>query len=187
MASLRRALPPLLRLRHILRSSFGGVFEVDGNTSSVVVISVPIHSCLADENPDLWKWLTGQDQPPEAVNRNPVFAALHAKVMDNLNSHAAPEVRARPGQPWVRGWDDKRGLGGPAKMQLGGVNIKARQSQSRDLKPPLIQNSTPSYTSTFDELKGGFSAVLCCCFRTSYGKLLSCGFSVYPEGVNGSG
>ena len=24
------------------------------------------------ENPDLWKWLTGQEQPPEAVNKNPV-------------------------------------------------------------------------------------------------------------------
>ncbi|XP_058092884.1 succinate dehydrogenase assembly factor 2, mitochondrial [Magnolia sinica] len=65
------------------------------------------------ENPDLWKWLTAQEQPPEAVNSNPVFSAVHAKVMDNLNNHAAPETRAKPGQPWVRGWDDKRGLGGP--------------------------------------------------------------------------
>ncbi|KAL5204804.1 hypothetical protein ABZP36_009675 [Zizania latifolia] len=24
------------------------------------------------ENPDLWKWLTGQEQPPETVNSNPV-------------------------------------------------------------------------------------------------------------------
>lgn len=24
------------------------------------------------ENPDLWKWLSGQDQPPEAVSVNPV-------------------------------------------------------------------------------------------------------------------
>ncbi|CAI9113768.1 OLC1v1014437C1 [Oldenlandia corymbosa var. corymbosa] len=24
------------------------------------------------ENPDLWKWLTGQEQPPEAVSNNPV-------------------------------------------------------------------------------------------------------------------
>ncbi|RWR86914.1 succinate dehydrogenase assembly factor 2, mitochondrial [Cinnamomum micranthum f. kanehirae] len=65
------------------------------------------------ENPDLWKWLTGQEQPPEAVNGNPVFSAVRAKVMGNLNSHAAPETRATPGQPWVRGWDDKRGQEGP--------------------------------------------------------------------------
>ncbi|CAD5164495.1 succinate dehydrogenase assembly factor 2, mitochondrial [Musa acuminata AAA Group] len=66
------------------------------------------------ENPDLWKWLTGQEQPPEAVKINPVFCAIQSKVMSNLNSHAAPETRANPGQPWVRGWDDKKGVeGGP--------------------------------------------------------------------------
>ncbi|XP_059443093.1 succinate dehydrogenase assembly factor 2, mitochondrial [Corylus avellana] len=66
------------------------------------------------ENPDLWKWLTGQEQPPEAVKINPVFTAVRDKVMNNLNSHAAPETRATPGQPWVRGWDDiKKGSGGP--------------------------------------------------------------------------
>ncbi|KAF8019879.1 hypothetical protein BT93_G0539 [Corymbia citriodora subsp. variegata] len=66
------------------------------------------------ENPDLWKWLTDQEQPPEAVKMNPVFSAVHKKVMNNLNSHSAPETRALPGQPWVRGWDDiKKGQGGP--------------------------------------------------------------------------
>ncbi|RWW11428.1 hypothetical protein BHE74_00039684 [Ensete ventricosum] len=43
-----------------------------------------------------------------------VFCAIQSKVMSNLNSHAAPETRANPGQPWVRGWDDKKGVeGGP--------------------------------------------------------------------------
>ncbi|KAI3937028.1 hypothetical protein MKX01_015243 [Papaver californicum] len=66
------------------------------------------------ENPDLWKWLTSQEQPPEAVNNNPVFSALHEKVMGNLENHASPETRATPGQPWVRGWDDlKRGQDSP--------------------------------------------------------------------------
>ncbi|KAK3008372.1 hypothetical protein RJ639_014080 [Escallonia herrerae] len=66
------------------------------------------------ENPDLWKWLTGQEQPPEAISTNPVFAAVHKKVMNNLDSHAAPETRATPGQPWVRGWDDfKKGRDSP--------------------------------------------------------------------------
>ncbi|KAK1310045.1 hypothetical protein QJS10_CPA08g00389 [Acorus calamus] len=64
------------------------------------------------ENPDLWKWLTGQEHPPEAVSNNPVFSAVRAKVTNNLNK-AAPESRAAPGQPWVRGWDDKRGKDGP--------------------------------------------------------------------------
>lgn len=29
-------------------------------------------SSVVQENPDLWKWLTGQEQPPEAVKTNPV-------------------------------------------------------------------------------------------------------------------
>ncbi|KAG5230422.1 succinate dehydrogenase assembly factor [Salix suchowensis] len=66
------------------------------------------------ENPDLWKWLTGQEQPPETLSINPVFSAVRDKIMNNLSSHAAPETRAIPGQPWVRGWDDiKKSAGGP--------------------------------------------------------------------------
>ncbi|XP_044502134.1 succinate dehydrogenase assembly factor 2, mitochondrial [Mangifera indica] len=66
------------------------------------------------ENPDLWKWLIGQEQPPDAVKTNPVFSAVHRKVMDNLNNHASPETRATPGEPWVRGWDDfKKGRDAP--------------------------------------------------------------------------
>ncbi|XP_038892622.1 succinate dehydrogenase assembly factor 2, mitochondrial [Benincasa hispida] len=66
------------------------------------------------ENPDLWKWLTGQEQPPEAVKTNPVFISVQEKVMNNLNQLASPETRTPPGQQWVRGWDDfKRGRDGP--------------------------------------------------------------------------
>lgn len=66
------------------------------------------------ENPDLWKWLTGQEQPPDAVKINPVFMAIRGKVMNNLDSHASPETRAKAGQPWVRGWDDyKKGRDSP--------------------------------------------------------------------------
>ncbi|XP_062183387.1 succinate dehydrogenase assembly factor 2, mitochondrial-like isoform X2 [Phragmites australis] len=66
------------------------------------------------ENPDLWKWLTGQEQPPEDLNSNPVFGAIKSKITENLNKHASPETRSTPGQPWVRGWDDiKRGKDGP--------------------------------------------------------------------------
>ncbi|XP_057970319.1 succinate dehydrogenase assembly factor 2, mitochondrial [Malania oleifera] len=84
------------------------IFSMDENGIKALV------DVLDLENPDLWKWLTGQEQPPEAVNINPVFSAIHDKVMTNLNSHAAPETRAVAGQPWVRGWDDiKRGRDSP--------------------------------------------------------------------------
>ncbi|KAL3818463.1 hypothetical protein ACJIZ3_004368 [Penstemon smallii] len=66
------------------------------------------------ENPDLWKWLSSQAQPPDELNKNPVFMAVREKVTKNLDNHAAPETRATPGQPWVRGWDDfKKGRDTP--------------------------------------------------------------------------
>ncbi|KAG6415740.1 hypothetical protein SASPL_123155 [Salvia splendens] len=66
------------------------------------------------ENPDLWKWLTSQEEPPEAVKVNPVFIAVWKKVTSNLENHAAPGTRATPDQSWVRGWDDfKKGRDSP--------------------------------------------------------------------------
>ncbi|XP_058195715.1 succinate dehydrogenase assembly factor 2, mitochondrial-like [Rhododendron vialii] len=71
-------------------------------------------SVLDQENPDLWKWLSDQEKPPEAMNINPVFCAVREKVVNNLNNYAAPETRATPEQQWVRGWDDfKKGQDGP--------------------------------------------------------------------------
>ncbi|GJT83934.1 succinate dehydrogenase assembly factor 2, mitochondrial [Tanacetum coccineum] len=67
------------------------------------------------ENPDLWKWLTGQEQPPEGIDTNPVFIEVRSKVMNNLDNFASPQTRATPGQPWVRGWDDfKKGRDSPS-------------------------------------------------------------------------
>uniref|UniRef100_A0A0D9XBW7 Uncharacterized protein n=1 Tax=Leersia perrieri TaxID=77586 RepID=A0A0D9XBW7_9ORYZ len=42
-----------------------------------------------------------------------VFIAVKSKVTDNLSKHSSPETQSAPGQPWVRGWDDKRGVDGP--------------------------------------------------------------------------
>ncbi|XP_074278189.1 succinate dehydrogenase assembly factor 2, mitochondrial-like [Silene latifolia] len=61
---------------------------------------------LDQENPDLWRWLSEQEQPPESIIENPVFTAVREKVGRNLNRYAAAETRATPGQPWVRGWGD---------------------------------------------------------------------------------
>ncbi|CAN1842696.1 Succinate dehydrogenase assembly factor 2, mitochondrial, partial [Linum perenne] len=68
------------------------------------------------ENPDLWKWLTGQEQPPDGVCQNPVLCEIRDKVMNNLSSHSAAETRAVPGQPWVRGWDDIKKTAGGAPV-----------------------------------------------------------------------
>ncbi|CAN1265263.1 Succinate dehydrogenase assembly factor 2, mitochondrial, partial [Linum perenne] len=68
------------------------------------------------ENPDLWKWLTGQEQPPDGVCQNPVLCEIRDEVMNNLSSHSAAETRAVPGQPWVRGWDDIKKTAGGAPV-----------------------------------------------------------------------
>ncbi|KAI5078786.1 hypothetical protein GOP47_0006457 [Adiantum capillus-veneris] len=65
------------------------------------------------ENPELWKWLTGQEVVPLHLSENPVFMEIHEKVMGELNMHSPSETRAKLGQPWVRGWDDNRKVGGP--------------------------------------------------------------------------
>ncbi|CAN7039505.1 hypothetical protein BRARA_B01572 [Brassica rapa] len=91
----------------------GNWVEENVNSMDETAVKSLIH-VLDLENPDLWKWLTAQEQPPEIVSSNPVFLALHKKVMTNLNKHAAPETRAAAGQPWVKGWDDfKRGRDAP--------------------------------------------------------------------------
>ncbi|XP_002973356.2 succinate dehydrogenase assembly factor 2, mitochondrial [Selaginella moellendorffii] len=70
------------------------------------------------ENPDLWKWLTGQAEVPESITANPVFACIQKQISGNLENHAAVETRAKPGQPWVRGWDDFKKTG-PNNAFLG--------------------------------------------------------------------
>ncbi|KAK6921107.1 Flavinator of succinate dehydrogenase [Dillenia turbinata] len=109
--------------RLLYRSKQGGFLELDLVLGTWV--EQHIHSLdengiralvqvLDLENPDLWKWLTNQEDPPEAIRINPVFSAVCERVMSNLKSYAAPETRAVPGQPWVRGWDDfKKGLNSP--------------------------------------------------------------------------
>ncbi|KMZ60284.1 Succinate dehydrogenase assembly factor 2, mitochondrial [Zostera marina] len=101
--------------RLLYRSRQRGFLELDlvlGKWVEENICSMDEHriKALVDvldlENPDLWKWLTGQEEPPNSINTNPVFSAVRTKVMDNLNN-ADPKTRASPGQPWVRGWDDK--------------------------------------------------------------------------------
>lgn len=43
------------------------------------VCHIGLNLSLLQENPDLWKWLTGQEQPPEAVTVNPVRDDLKYK------------------------------------------------------------------------------------------------------------
>lgn len=39
---------------------------------SIYWVLFQIFVSVMQENPDLWKWLTGQEQPPELIKTNPV-------------------------------------------------------------------------------------------------------------------
>lgn len=39
---------------------------------AVALVVVDFLSLWLQENPDLWKWLTGQEQPPDTITSNPV-------------------------------------------------------------------------------------------------------------------
>ncbi len=61
---------------------------------------------LGQENPDFFKWLTGQKEPPANVAEMGAFRALRGHVLDRLQEHSPAATRSQAGQEWVRGWDD---------------------------------------------------------------------------------
>lgn len=61
---------------------------------------------LDAENPDLFKWLTGQAAPPAAMAANPAYVKLAAHVAAHLAAHARAATRSAAGKDWVRGWTD---------------------------------------------------------------------------------
>jgi succinate dehydrogenase flavin-adding protein (antitoxin of CptAB toxin-antitoxin module) len=61
---------------------------------------------LDEENPDLFKWLTGQLPPPPHMSANPAFMMLSTHVQQQLEEYQAPQTAAVKGKDWVRGWDD---------------------------------------------------------------------------------
>mmetsp|Transcript_9961 Transcript_9961/g.18535 ORF Transcript_9961/g.18535 Transcript_9961/m.18535 type:complete len:161 (-) Transcript_9961:308-790(-) len=60
---------------------------------------------LDQENPDLFKWLTGQLPASEDMVKNSVYQKLKSHV-DVQIENSPLKSRATPGQDWVRGWDD---------------------------------------------------------------------------------
>ncbi len=60
----------------------------------------------AQENPDLFKWLTGQLPAPDRLQQNEAYQALRAHVSMQLASRSQQATLAPKGAEWVRGWDD---------------------------------------------------------------------------------
>ena len=61
---------------------------------------------LGQENPDFFKWLTGQKEPPVNVAELGSFQQLRGFVQSRLEEHSPPSTRNRSGEEWVRGWND---------------------------------------------------------------------------------
>lgn len=61
---------------------------------------------LDEENPDLYKWLTGQADAPEYMVANPTFCMLRGAVSAQLAQHHT--VSSQEGKAWIRGYDDGR-------------------------------------------------------------------------------
>ncbi|KAF6253390.1 Flavinator of succinate dehydrogenase-domain-containing protein [Scenedesmus sp. NREL 46B-D3] len=61
---------------------------------------------LEQENPDLFKWLTGQQQVPQQMQQNSAYQALSKHVTEQLAANSPQEAQAAAGVEWVRGWDD---------------------------------------------------------------------------------
>ncbi|EIE19846.1 hypothetical protein COCSUDRAFT_67604 [Coccomyxa subellipsoidea C-169] len=75
-----------------------------------------METVLDQENPDLFKWLTGQEEAPQAMQANPAFVDMKHNVEERLAAHRDNAAMSQPGKDWVRGWDDWNSSPGPNAM-----------------------------------------------------------------------
>ncbi|KAL4855819.1 Succinate dehydrogenase assembly factor 2 [Chlorella vulgaris] len=62
---------------------------------------------LDQENPDMFKWLTAQEEAPKELRRNRAFRALQAHVQSLTDKHhKVPRPAGEAPKQWVRGWTD---------------------------------------------------------------------------------
>eukprot|EP00879_Flechtneria_rotunda_P003528 GHRR01003760.1.p1 GENE.GHRR01003760.1~~GHRR01003760.1.p1 ORF type:complete len:150 (+),score=32.82 GHRR01003760.1:222-671(+) len=61
---------------------------------------------LDQENPDLFKWLTGQQQAPQDMQQNQAYQALSQHVSQQLDEFRPAAAKTAEGKEWIRGWDD---------------------------------------------------------------------------------
>ncbi|PSC68645.1 ankyrin repeat family [Micractinium conductrix] len=76
---------------------------------------------LDQENPYMFKWLTGQDEAPAAMQQNKAYVALQAQVKAMLDTHHSVPGAAQDGaaKEWVRGWTDTGTEMGPRPPTTG--------------------------------------------------------------------
>jgi succinate dehydrogenase flavin-adding protein (antitoxin of CptAB toxin-antitoxin module) len=61
---------------------------------------------LTQENPDLFKWLTGQLPTPSEMLQNSAFRMIKADLDRGIEINGSPKASTPAGTAWVRGWGD---------------------------------------------------------------------------------
>ena len=104
-----------VRRRLLYRSQQRGWLELDlvmgqwaqENLSSLNDEMLKEYSELLDEeNPDLFKWFTGQLKAPERVQKNFAFSEIQKEIKAKLQVGNSMSMNTT-GAEWVRGWNDR--------------------------------------------------------------------------------
>ena len=104
-----------VRRRLLYRSQQRGWLELDlvmgqwaqENLSSLNDELLKEYSELLDEeNPDLFKWFTGQLKAPDRVQKNFAFGEIQKEIKAKLQVGNSMSMNTT-GAEWVRGWNDR--------------------------------------------------------------------------------
>ncbi len=105
-----------LRRRLLYRSQQRGWLELDlvmgeWATKNLEALSKDeLHEyseLLDEENPDLFKWFTGQLEAPDRLKNNFAFRKIFDEVQTRKEAGNAKSMNTT-GAEWVRGWNDKK-------------------------------------------------------------------------------
>lgn len=83
---------------------------------------------LDQENPDLFKWLTGQQEAPSDLSSNRAYQALQQHVKQQLADSCHAASQAAHGKEWLRGWDDSWRSNSKDKQEGSGAQAQAPSS-----------------------------------------------------------
>jgi len=75
---------------------------------------------LDQENPELYKWLTGQITPPTTILSNLAFQSIRGEVLAAMDAHGSTAAAAKDGVEWVNAWQEYKKQLEDAGAKLGG-------------------------------------------------------------------